>query len=197
MSFSLLRAGALTVIAVTITACGTDTPTESSIASGNTVVLAAKGGTSEINKALAAARAGTARYHQVSVAEADHYESTHECVAVPGLGGMGIHYLNMGLLLDPTLDPARPEVLLYEPQKNGRLKLVAVEYMIPKPMWDAMNPGVRPSMLGKEFEDGPMNTYALHAWVWENNPSGVLSAFNPRVSCQFATESSAAGHDGH
>jgi len=32
-------------------------------------------------------------------------------------GGMGIHDVNVDLLLDPALDPATPEVLVYEPDK--------------------------------------------------------------------------------
>jgi len=26
--------------------------------------------------------------------------------------------------------------------------------------------------------------YSLHAWIWKPNPSGLLFAWNPRVSCE-------------
>jgi hypothetical protein len=25
--------------------------------------------------------------------------------------------------------------------------------------------------------------YSLHAWIWKPNPSGILTPWNPRVSC--------------
>ena len=37
------------------------------------------------------------------------------CIAQPGLGTMGIHYVNGGLVGDTVLDPAKPEALVYEP----------------------------------------------------------------------------------
>jgi hypothetical protein len=48
----------------------------------------------------------------------------------------------------------------------------------------------RPSILGVEF-DGPMLGhepgqpihYDLHAWLFEPNPEGVMSPWNPRVTC--------------
>lgn len=144
---------------------------------------------------LAAVRAATARYHDVARAVADGYASTVECVAIPG-AGMGVHYVNGALVADPALDPLRPEVLVYEPQAGGQMQLVAVEYMIPKAMWDARSPDARPTLFGATFEDGPMATYALHAWVWEGNARGVFAPFNPSVRCP-AGAGAAAGHAGH
>ena len=140
---------------------------------------------------LARTRAATARYHDVERAVADGYARTGECVAhpTPGVGGMGVHYVNVPLVLDPAFDPERPEVLVYEPQKNGRMRLVAVEWL----GIAAMYQGGRPSVLGQQLENGPMlpgpngptATYALHAWTWVHNPSGMFAAFNPSVSCEF------------
>lgn len=53
-------------------------------------------------KDLAAARKATAKYQDVSVASAGGYFSTFECVEVPVLGGMGIHYVNFGLMPPPS-----------------------------------------------------------------------------------------------
>ena len=78
------------------------------------------------------------------------------------------------------------------------MQLVAVEYMIPKAMWNASSPNARPTLYGATFEDGPMETYALHAWVWERNPRGVFAAFNPSVGCPAGSGGgAAAGHAHH
>lgn len=162
------------------------------------------------NKLLASIRAATAKYHRLSVAEADGYVLDMHCVEVPSLGGMGHHAVN-GEKISPFVNPTEPGVLVYEPQKNGGYKLVAVEYVIPAEPWDNYVGGT--PMLGEiEFADHrdgeviieidekgeevkvfrptnggpPLPHYQLHVWVWKNNPNGMYSPFNPNVSCQFA-----------
>ena len=92
------------------------------------LVLAAPGGVTDPDtlQALAAARAATGKYHDVSIAGADGYAPATECIELPGLGAMGIHYINFGLL-DGSFNSTTPEILLYVPAGNG-LRLVAVEY---------------------------------------------------------------------
>ena len=173
-----------------LAACGGDTP-----ATPETPDLVIASAPAGAQKDLAAARAATARYQDLARATADGYQTTVECVAIPG-AAMGVHYVNLALIGDPALDPARPEVLLYEPQANGAMKLVGVEYMIPKALWDASNPGRRPTMFaGVAFEDGPNATYALHAWTWRQTPRGTFAPFNAQVTCPAG--SGAAGHAGH
>ena len=95
------------------------------------VALAAPGNTdSDVNKGLAQVRQATAKYHEAINALADGYLPTEHCVAVPGVGGMGYHYVNPTLVGDPSVDPLKPEVLLYAPKKNGGPKLVGVEYLV-------------------------------------------------------------------
>src|SRR5215207_363118 len=77
------------------------------------------------------ARAGTARYHLLENALADGFFSTVECVAVPNLGGMGVHYINPARMMNTTVVAEEPEVLLYEPQADGGFRLVGVEYYAP------------------------------------------------------------------
>ena len=77
---------------------------------------------------LAAVRAATANYHNVEVALADGYVSTGECVEVPGLGVMGVHYVNFGLVAAPGVSLTAPEMLLYVNAPSGP-RLVGVEYM--------------------------------------------------------------------
>ncbi|WP_088005761.1 hypothetical protein [Indiicoccus explosivorum] len=115
----------------------------------------------------------TARFHSVKQAIRAGYINTQECVSVPGLGGMGIHFVNPGLV-DEEADPAYPEALLYEPTANG-FKLIGVEYLSADP---------NEKLFGQQFDPpGAVPEYSLHVWVWEDNPSGTFAPFNPNVSC--------------
>jgi hypothetical protein len=182
---STIRTIALLAVAATLAAC-----TEHAATTTEPVLSTSPA----VQRGLAAARAATARYHDVSLALADGYVNTHECVAIPG-AGMGVHFVNGARVGDPVLDPTKPEVLVYEPQSNGTYRLVALEYMIPRPMWDAMSPGARPALFGQTFDEGPMDSYALHAWVWRENANGMFAHFNPKVSCP--TVPGAGAHAGH
>jgi hypothetical protein len=129
---------------------------------------------------IQAVRQVTARYHSVTQATKDGYVDTEECVAAPGIGAMGVHWLNESLV-DPVFDPLQPETVLYEPDANGKLKLVAVEYIV-------IDVGQeRPSFAGHPFDIGgtpvPVDHWSLHVWLYKDNPSGTFAAFNPTVSC--------------
>ena len=140
-----------------------------------------RGSEAALGAAPTAVRAATARYHRVD-AEADGLANTLHCVATR-VAGVGAHLVNGPRVADGAVDADRPEVLVYEPQRDGSMRLVAVEYMVPKPMWDAAHPGTRPTLFGRTFEDGPMDSYALHVWVWRHNADGMFAAFNPAVAC--------------
>lgn len=141
---------------------------------------------------LARVRAATAHYHRTAVAEADGYGPFFVCVEQPGLGAMGQHYVNGALAGDAVLDPLAPEALVYEPAADGRLELVAVEYIVFEAAWNAVHgaAGPRPALFGETFHrvDSPNRYglppfYALHAWVWRHNPRGMFADWNPRVRC--------------
>lgn len=145
------------------------------------------------NKILAGIRGATAKYHRLEVAEASGYGLHPQCVEVPGLGGMGHHAVNFALV-DGVVDPLIPEVLVYEPLKNGKYQLVAVEYLVDAEAWHEEDEDREPPMIGGvPFDDhrnflekgGPeFPHYQLHIWVWKNNPNGMYAPFNPNVSCQ-------------
>lgn len=144
----------------------------------------------ELGKSIKEIRAATARYHSVRQALADGYVSTHECVSVPGLGGMGVHFVNPALLGDASFDPLRPEMLLYQPGPNGQMRLVGVEYMIFRAPWEAAGKAGVPMFGSQPFEasfgeaaHGMEDHYELHAWIWAENPSGMFAPFNPDLSC--------------
>lgn len=138
---------------------------------------------------LAAARAATARYHDETRAVADGYTRTDDCVAVPGLGAMGYHYVNPSLLTAPP-DIRKPPVLIYQPARGGRRELVAVEYFAADADQDLATDHDRPALFGVEF-DGPMPGhdegmpvhYDLHVWLWQHNPDGMFAQFNPTGRC--------------
>jgi hypothetical protein len=78
----------------------------------------------EVQQQLAAARAATAKYHDVSEALADGY------VYFPNPAEPDtVEFVNFGLV-DCTLDVLQPEALRYV-LSGQRLRLVAVEYAIP------------------------------------------------------------------
>lgn len=145
---------------------------------------------------LTATRAATARFNSITQAIAAGYgllpEGTplNECImALDGSGGMGFHYVN-GALLDESVEATAPEVLVYAPDENGKLKLVALEYVVFQQTWaDAGMSGV-PELFGEEFHaTGEPNRYeipaffALHVWLWDENPTGLFEDFNPNVTC--------------
>jgi hypothetical protein len=81
-----------------------------------------------------------------------------------------------------------PEALLYEP-RDGKLQLVAVEYVVLADAWNAKNQAP-PVLMGQLFNYvGAPNRYGLpafyelHVWAWKANPDGVFADWNPNVSC--------------
>jgi hypothetical protein len=142
-----------------------------------------------------AVRDATARYQDVSKAEADGYTPVLGCVSGPDMGAMGMHYLKASLLADGVVDVAHPELLVYEPLPNGRVQLVAAEYLQLADAWDsAHTDGSPPLLMGQLFDHSTAPNrfrlpahYSLHVWAWKYNPTGVFSMWNPRVSCAAFT----------
>ena len=139
------------------------------------------------------AKSATAPFHDLDKAKEAGYTvrvfdlAGIDCIAQPGEGAMGVHMLNPSLL-DSAIDAEHPELLVYEPRNNGTLKLVALEYLVLKDAWHGTS---KPALFGKEFDEIPAGNryglpafYALHAWIWKPNPSGILSPYNPRVDCR-------------
>lgn len=130
---------------------------------------------------LKSVRAATAKYHSVKQAISAGYLPTSQCVSVPGMGGMGYHYANPNLV-DPVFDPLKPEAVLYAPGEGGKLKLVAVEYIVINTGQAAPVFGSQPFMVGGT--PVPVPHWSLHVWLYEENPNGIFIPFNPHVSCQ-------------
>ena len=145
---------------------------------------------SQQDKDLAALRQAVAGFHDLSAAEASGYTTVvgdpsdgHTCLSDPS-GAMGIHYLKAALVND-TVIVTQPELMIYEPQQDGSMQFVGVEYIIPYSIHGADQPA--PVLFGVEFsKNDHFGLWGLHAWVGRSNPSGMFAMWNPNVSCQFA-----------
>ena len=140
---------------------------------------------------LAAVRAATARFHDFAAADAAGYDLFYKCTDETGLGAMGQHYVNFGIVGDAVLDPAAPEAIMYEPLPGGGQRLVGVEWVVFKSAWEDAGKTGTPSLFGRSLKlVGEPNRYGipafyqLHAWIWKPNPSGTYQDWNPRVSCR-------------
>jgi hypothetical protein len=115
--------------------------------------------------------------------------------STPGVGAMGLHYGNLAFIQDGgVVNLLQPELLLYEPEKNGKLRFVGVEYIVP--FADHPASAAPPTLLGQAFAQVPeFGVWGLHIYVGRHNPSGVYAPWNPKVSCANAgTQQAAAGH---
>ena len=126
-------------------------------------------------------RKATSRFHSTTQAIAAGYMPDDHCVSVPGLGGMGFHWVNPNLV-DGIFDPLKPEAVLYAPGPDGNLHLIALEYVV-------INTGQAAPMFGSQPFDingvpGLPPHWSLHVWLYEDNPAGMFMPFNPNVSCQ-------------
>jgi hypothetical protein len=145
---------------------------------------------------LSTARAATAGFHQVDAANAAGYGilvrdlAGLTCIDSPGVGVMGIHYANGLALGDAVVDPAKPEALVYQPLPNGKLRLVAAEYIVFQGAWLEAGNTSGPTLFGQPLKLIPMGNryglppfYEIHAWIWQHNPSGMFKDWNPSGSC--------------
>jgi hypothetical protein len=161
-------------------------------------------------------RAASERFQDVNVALKEGYlpDPANMCVTAEmegqpaERGKMGIHYFRPDLLgvtgTTPRVagtgthtDFENPAVLVYEPQADGSLQLVAVENLVFEKGWKAAGKTEPPSFEGYEYVhmvDDPKTTvdeahgfephYELHAWVFRENANGPFEPFNPAVTCE-------------
>ncbi len=162
-------------------------------------------------------RAATERFQDVKVALAEGYvrDPTDTCDTADmmgkpaALGAMGIHFFRPDLLgisapPNPRVDGngthtdfSKPAILIYEPQADGSLQLVAVENLVFQKSWHAAGNTKPPSFHGVEWDtmqDDPATEideahmfephYDRHVWLYRDNPKGMFAQFNPNVSCK-------------
>jgi len=150
-----------------------------------------------VQRELAQVRAATARFHRVEEAVAAGYQLgwvngsgtriVAGCVAHPTAGAMGYHYFNADLMADNDVNALEPEVLVYAPDPDGGLDLVAVEWVVRSAQSNPPGVSAAPSVLGMDMHilvppPGPA-FYLTHAWIWADNPAGMFADWNPEISC--------------
>ncbi len=191
-------------------------PTGATDADPHRVIEAVAQNNPALAEELRAILAATEKYRDVEVALAEGYLRdpmdmciTPEIEGLPRqLGGMGIHFFRPDLLGITQTEPRvagvgvhqdfrEPAILVYEPQADGSLELVAVENLIFEAPWrEAGNPGA-PEFMGNQYYhlvNNPVTEideahgfephYELHLWLYRENPTGLVSQFNPNVTCE-------------
>ncbi|PKD44279.1 hypothetical protein CWD77_02080 [Rhodohalobacter barkolensis] len=128
---------------------------------------------------LKAVKQATSRFNSTTQATKAGYVNLEECISSES-GGMGYHWLNEDWV-DPVFDPLQPEAVVYEADKNGNMKLVAVEYIVIDIGQDHPHFGDYPLDVGGT--PVPVDHYSLHVWLYKDNPNGIFTPFNPNVSC--------------
>jgi hypothetical protein len=148
------------------------------------VTLGCKGVTDPHQSELSLLRNATQSFTDVAAAAAAGFTvPVTGCMVDPQLGGMGFHVGNQAYI-NGTVELEKPEVLLYEPEVGGGRQLVAVEYIVPFDLWTAATPPVLMDQTFKRNEQ--FGVWALHVWLYRDNPSGIFADWNPRVSCAAA-----------
>jgi hypothetical protein len=165
---------------------------------------------------LAEVRQATERYRDVNTALAEGYirDPFNLCdtAAMMGkpesLGAMGIHFFRpdlLGITAPPSprvdgvgmhTDFRKPSILIYEPQADGSLELVAVENLVFAAAWRAAGHTEPPTFHGVPYDnmvDDPVTDldeahmfaphFDRHVWIYRENPTGVFTPFNPAVTC--------------
>jgi hypothetical protein len=138
-----------------------------------------------------AVRDVSSRFRDLDEALAEGYVMFYKCTEQPGVGTMGQHFVNLDYVGDPAINPLRPEVLVYEPTRNGGYKLAAVEYVVLAADWvNAFGPDRKPTVLGQDMLFRPLGNrydlpdfYERHAWLFKDNPAGMFEDWNPKASC--------------
>lgn len=160
------------------------------------------------------------KYRDVNVAKREGYTTDNKCTTAEMLGfpiemgAMGLHYVRRDLLgLPPKAAPPgsgrvrgtgtytdfrKPAMLVYEPQADGSLQLVAVENLVFASAWQRAGMKSPPTFHGQPYvlltdkagtkvdeAHGWEPHYELHLWLFRDNPNGMYSEFNPRVTCKY------------
>ena len=126
---------------------------------------------------LEQARAATESYVDINVA------LNEGRIDVSGyVPNMGHHYLNPPLA-DGTFELLKPEFILYAPDQNGNMEMVAIEYgIVPA---DPENPGNPPEGFTGDVDEWHFNEmigmWTLHVWTKKENPDGIFASFNPAM----------------
>lgn len=139
--------------------------------------------TPEAQQQLAELRAVTAPYREIEAAKAAGFIELTGCMSDPAKGGKGVLYA-MTSRFDGNPQHDAPEILVYAPEEDGKLRLVAIEFAVPFDAWTSDKP---PELFGQQFHRNRLfGLWELQAWIWRANPSGMFAEYNPMVVCENA-----------
>jgi hypothetical protein len=141
------------------------------------------------NALIKVVREATERFQDVEVAKAEGYVLQFGCVSGSDAGAMGMHFVNGALVGDGELDPTRPEIVIYEPLPNGKLKLIGADFLVLADAWNSKH-AAPPELMGQLFHlfEAPNRFglpafYTLHVWAWKESPTGTFVNWHQNVSC--------------
>ena len=187
-----LRKGALTLAALNLFALCTS-------AQGVHNHVPVQQGTTAVGEQMPAGallkivRESTERFKDVSVAMKEGYVAHFGCVSGSESGAMGIHFVNQALVAGGVVDATRPQIIIYEPEPGGGLRLIGADYLVIAEAWNAKN-AMPPVLMGQLFHlfESPNRFglpafYTLHVWAWKENPNGAFVNWHPKVSCASYT----------
>jgi hypothetical protein len=182
------RIAVTVTIAAAVAACAEEAPGPTGpdaalgLSAAGAPVLASQ---SEHLSQVAQVRALTAKYRRFEAAMDAGYDfEATGCRSNEPIGAMGIHWLNLSYL-DAAVTPLEPEIVIYEPGKNGKMSFVGVEYIVPFTMVPETDPA--PELFGQEFlKNFGDQLWMMHLWVGRHNPDGLFATWNPRVTCAYA-----------
>jgi hypothetical protein len=122
------------------------------------------------------------------------------CISDMVRGGMGYHYTRGNNLGDNSIDLLDPEFIVYAPTRGASpgddvsRRLAALEYFIPySTVWPgpadvnfSRAPRLSDFASMSDLPDIAMSPtrfggWAMHIWLWENNPDGMLTNWNTSV----------------
>jgi len=137
-----------------------------------------------------ASRSAAEAYYDFEAARAAGYEPLFDCTEAGEDGAMGQHFINTAYATDGQIVVDKPDVLMYEPQPDGAMHLVALEYIVFQNQWTDAE---APQLLGHDLQlkdhvgTHPVDPfYELHVWHWRSNPDGLTADYNTEVSCDYA-----------
>jgi len=119
------------------------------------------------------------RFTDVSAALTEGYRTTGTYVRTDE-GVLGEPFVNVEI---DELDPERPQAVLYTLTEDGNYEAVGLKWFV-----SAEDRDSPPSLFGTEFS-GPHGSeaalipehYALHVWLYRENPEGLFARYNPAV----------------
>ena len=150
--------------------------------------------TRQENEVVQTVRAATEKFKDVTNVDGpdpEHYALTFGCVSGGDFGAMGMHYLKGSILHDGEINKDDPEIILFEPTRDGGIRITGADYIVFVSEWEENHKGEPPPSIDGQFfhffeapnRFGLDPFYTLHVWAWKENPVGTFANWNPNVSC--------------